>query len=66
MAYYGAATSSRNWITQPKTLLILVYSYLTGLGVGDTFTIRKNAPGNWGKIDIGGVNYSSGNILEML
>ena len=31
---------------------------------GDTFIIGKNAPGNWGKLSIGGVNYSSGNNFE--
>jgi len=28
--------------------------------VGQTFIVGKNAPGNWGKLSIGGVNYSSG------
>lgn len=39
----------------------IVFSYITGLTANSTFTVAKNAPGNWGKIDVGGVNYSSGN-----
>lgn len=39
----------------------VVFTYLDGLIAGDEFTIYNNAPGNWGKIDVGGENYSSGN-----
>lgn len=36
---------------------------LNNIGISYTFTVGKNAPGNWGKLDIGG-NMSSGRNFE--
>lgn len=37
---------------------------LSGVSVGSTFTLSKNSPGNWGKLNLGGVNMASGQNFE--